>query len=101
MDRGIFGLGNPRADGRALQWVLRHISSDSATTNANASAHSGNSVDPLVIVYGSGLDALAALGGLLRYSVPASAIVLVMPESEVVEVGHTLVSRLSSTEFTI
>jgi hypothetical protein len=92
MDRGLFGLGNPRADKRALQWVMRHIPADGIMADAIASAPSGDSSGSVVVVYGSGLDALAALGGLRRHSVTASSIVLVMPESELVEFGHALVS---------
>jgi hypothetical protein len=77
-ERGIFGLGNAYADEVALRWVLRH-----------ANSHSNG-----VVVYGSGVDALAAVGNLLKF-IGASRITLVVPEKDFHDIGHQAVRNPS------
>jgi hypothetical protein len=95
MDRGVFGLGNPRVDERALQWVMKHLPAQAQAdtmSSKSTSSHNRLPTEPLIVVYGSGLDALAAVGSLLRHSVHATSLALVMPETELPEIGHVTVS---------
>jgi hypothetical protein len=89
MEKGIFGLGCPYADDMALRWVLQH-SRDGDSSDANQS--SGNSRGGGVVVFGSGMDALAAVGGLIKNNVPSRLISLVISETELEELGHQTVS---------
>ena len=44
-----------------------------------------------MVVFGSGTDALAAIGGLIKNNVPSAKISLVIPEIELEELGHNTV----------
>ena len=89
--RGIFGLGNPHADETALRWVLQQSLTDSSA-EGNASTAGGG-----VVVFGSGTDALAAIGGLIKNNVPSAKISLVIPEIELEELGHNTVINRTHT----
>ena len=99
MERGIFGLGNPRADELALRWVLRHsLGVASAPSDTGRGGGGGPpKIGGAVVVFGSGIDALAAIGGLIKANVPPTLISLVIPETELEELGHSTVSRTTNT----
>lgn len=99
MERGIFGLGNPRADELALRWVLRHsLGVASAPSDTGRGGGGGPpKIGGAVVVFGSGIDALAAIGGLIKANVPPTLISLVIPETELEELGHSTVSLTTNT----
>ena len=89
MEKGIFGLGCPYTDEMALRWVLQHsLEGDGSDTGAST----GNPRVGAVVVFGSGMDALAAVGGLIKNNVPPRLIFLVIAEAEMEELGHHSVS---------
>lgn len=99
MDRGIFGLGNPRADELALQWAVRHALDDADGIRARAAGGVLPKVGGAVVVFGSGIDALAAIGGLIKSGIPASLISLATPEIEFKDLGHSTVGNSKSINF--
>jgi hypothetical protein len=76
-ERGIFGLGNPFADEVALRWALQH-----------SDGHNNG-----VVVYGTGIDALSAVGSLMTHIAP-ERITLVTPDADLEEMGHETVRAL-------
>ena len=105
MDRGIFGLGNPYSDERALRWVLKHClgaattdtglggSSPVSPQGRNAVSQSSPVGSGGVVVYGSGIEVLVAAGGLMKHAVPAAMITIVMPDAELDEIGHGMINE--------
>jgi hypothetical protein len=92
MEKGIFGLGCPYADELALRWVLQHsLDADSSDAVSSSKTRAGG-----VVVFGSGMDALAAVGGLIKNNVPSRLISLVISETELEELGHQTVSPRST-----
>lgn len=88
-DRGIFGIGNPKADELALQWALSHV--PTGADGVKVVGEVGQKMGCAVVIFGTGIDALAAVGGLIRGGVPASLIILVTPEIELKGLGHSSV----------
>jgi hypothetical protein len=88
MGRGIFGLGNPQSDELALRWVLKHSLGVSSTPKGAPEGESSAKIGGAVVVYGSGIDVLAAVGGLIKNNIPPTLISLVIPGTELEELGH-------------
>lgn len=59
-----------------------------------------NGGESRVIVYGSGLSAIAAVCGLIKNNVPPDLISLVIPEGELEELGHPTVSPVATVSWT-
>jgi hypothetical protein len=79
-------------DELALRWVLQHsLDADSSDAVSSSKTRAGG-----VVVFGSGMDALAAVGGLIKNNVPSRLISLVIPETELEELGHQTVSPRST-----
>lgn len=94
MEKGIFGLGCPHADEMALRWVLQHsLDGDrsDAGQSSGSSSSSGSTRGGAVVVFGSGMDALAAVGCLIKNNVPSRLISLVISDTELEELGHQTV----------
>jgi hypothetical protein len=92
MEKGIFGLGCPYADEMALRWVLQHsLDADSGDAVSSSNSRGGG-----VVVFGSGMDALAAVGGLIKNNVPSRLISLVISETELEELGDQTVRHRST-----
>jgi hypothetical protein len=53
-----------------------------------------------VVVYGSGLSAIAAISGLIKNNVPPNLITLVIPEKELEELGHPTVCPVATVSWT-
>ena len=101
MDRGIFGLGNPSADERALKWVFKHclgVAADGAAVPVSPTRRgSDRSQQPYegggVVIYGHGIDVLVAAGALMKHAVPAVMITVVMPDAALAEIGHGMINE--------
>jgi hypothetical protein len=98
MDRGIFGIGNPHADERALRWVLKHclgVRSDAVPSSPSrrGEAAFSSTAENGVVVYGSAIDVLVAAGALMQHAVPASLITAVMVEGSLPEIGHGMINE--------
>lgn len=59
-ERGIFGLGNPQADYRAISWIKKKQSDFSK-----------------IVVYGKGITGLNTVGRLLNYGIQSSRIIYI------------------------
>lgn len=59
-----------------------------------------NGRESRVVVYGSGLSAIAAVSGLVKNNVPPDLISLVIPEGELEELGHPTVCPVATVSWT-
>ena len=59
-----------------------------------------NGRESRVVVYGSGLSAIAAISGLIKNNVPPNLITLVIPEEELEELGHPTVCAVATVSWT-
>jgi hypothetical protein len=53
-----------------------------------------------VVVYGSGLSAIAAISGLIKNNVPTHLLTLIIPEEELEELGHPTVCPVATVSWT-
>ena len=72
-----------------MQWALSH--SLTSVDGVKAVGEGCQKVGCAVLVFGTGIDALAAVGGLIRGGIPASLITLATPEIELKGLGHSSV----------
>lgn len=70
--KGVFGIGNPSADEAALEW--------------------SNTVSGNIVIYGTGIDALAAAGSLLNEGIDPSRISLIFKEDTIADIGHYMIN---------
>jgi hypothetical protein len=70
--KGVFGIGNPSADKACLEW--------------------SNTVSGNIVIYGSGINALAAAGSLLNEGIDPSRISLIFKEDNLVDIGHYMIN---------
>ena len=71
-NRGIFGIGNPKADDAALKWIR---------------GHSGQ-----IVVAGSGIDAYSTIGRLLKFGINPDRLHFVITNSVLPSLANPTVS---------